>query len=232
MGFNSPSSRYTPPRRNLTVVQGGVLVRALSSDGRASALSTPEVAGSIPVGRSPFPADSSMAERPDSIRTTGRFDPSSADSCTRSSVGRARGAIPEVVGSSPAACSTSSCGGSSEVERQGNLEAGRFDSPSPRYHYCIVRDDLPRGTLAAQLIHAAGESSERVATGTHAVALAAKDEAHLSRIEAKLQRRGISHTAIREPDSPYNGALMAIGIEPVADRRLVRPITKGLRLLR
>jgi len=25
---------------------------------------------------------------------------------------------------------------------------------------------------------------------------------------------------------------MAIGIEPVADRRLVRPITKGLRLLR
>jgi hypothetical protein len=196
-------------------------------------VSTPEVAGSTPVGRSDFPADSSMAEHPASGWGTGRFDPSSADPCTRSSVGRARGAIPEVVGSSPAACSNSnSCGGSSEVERQGNLEVGRFDSPSPRYHYCIVRDDLPRGVLAAQLIHAAGESSERVVSGTHAVALAAKDEAHLSRIEAKLQRRGIAHTAIREPDAPYNGALMAIGIEPVADRRLVRPVTKGLRLLR
>jgi hypothetical protein len=97
----------------------------------------------------------------------------------------------------------------------------------------VVRQDLPRGVLAAQLIHAAGESSRAVLPPhTFAVALAAKDEAHLESLEMALRRSNIPHCAIREPDPPWNGALMAIGIVPVADRSTVKPITGSLKLLR
>lgn len=48
----------------------------------------------------------------------------------------------------------------------------------------------------------------------------------------QLQRRGIAHRAIREPDPPYCGALMAIGIEPVVDRRVLKKVTGSLPLLK
>jgi len=106
------------------------------------------------------------------------------------------------------------------------------DPPRPATHYCIVRADLPRGVLAAALIHAAGESPRGpVRPGTHAVALAARDEAHLRSIERRLARLGIDHRAIREPDPPWHGALMAIGLPPVDDRRRVRKVTARLPLL-
>ncbi len=88
------------------------------------------------------------------------------------------------------------------------------------HHVCIVRRDLPRGTLAAMLIHAAGESSGSVPPGTHAVALAAEDETHLERIERRLIFERIPHVAIREPDPPWCGALMAIGLPPALRRSL------------
>lgn len=97
----------------------------------------------------------------------------------------------------------------------------------------IVREDLPRGVLAAQLIHAAGESSPGgLPTHTFAVALAARDQPHLEFLEQKLLERKIPHRAIREPDAPWDNALMAIGLEPVADRALVKPVTSSLALLR
>lgn len=97
----------------------------------------------------------------------------------------------------------------------------------------IVRADLPRGTLAAQVVHAAGESSPgRLPAGTRAVVLAARDEAHLARLERALQLGAIPHHAIREPDPPHFHALMAIGIVPVADRGRLTPITGQLPLLR
>lgn len=86
------------------------------------------------------------------------------------------------------------------------------------------------GTLAAQLVHAAGETGP-VEPGTHAVVLSAKDEKHLLRIEHQLSRHQIKHHSIREPDSPWNGELMAIGLYPTSDRGSVKPITKKLRLL-
>src|SRR6185436_16675151 len=92
--------------------------------------------------------------------------------------------------------------------------------PKTRFqtHYCIVRADLPRGVLAAQLIHAAGESSPGgLPEGTRAVALAAQGELHLASIERHLRQLGIDHRAIREPDPPWDGALMAIGLAPVHD---------------
>ena len=103
----------------------------------------------------------------------------------------------------------------------------------PLTHYCILRGDLPRGVLAAQLIHAAGESSPGdLPKNTFAVALSAKSESHLGFIEQKLQRLNIPHHAIREPDEPWCGALMAIGIPPVEDRELIKKATSSLPLLK
>lgn len=114
------------------------------------------------------------------------------------------------------------------------LEAFGFDSRQTRHsltHYCILREDLPFGTQAAQLIHAAGESSPGdLPEGTYAVALAAKSEKHLEFLEEKLRRLAIPHVAIREPDRDHE--LMAIGIEPVADRKLVKKVTGNLALIR
>lgn len=110
--------------------------------------------------------------------------------------------------------------------------------------YIIVRRDLPRGTMCAQVAHAAGESfvlsyprssvKERPASEqddrevggsspsaganplfiTIVVVLGVRDEARLLRLERRLIRGGVPHVAIREPDEPYNGALTAIGIPP------------------
>lgn len=110
-----------------------------------------------------------------------------------------------------------------------------FDTRKTRQlsHYCIVRRDLPMGVIGAQLVHAAGESSPGdIPEGTFAICLGARDEDQLLELEDKLIAAGIKHTAIREPDAPYNGALMAVGIEPVEDRNVLRPITGNLPLLR
>lgn len=97
----------------------------------------------------------------------------------------------------------------------------------------IVRGDLQRGTLAAQVVHAAGESSPgRLPAGTRAVVLAARDVAQLEHIERELQRLAIPHHAIREPDPPFFSALMAIGVVPLADRRRIHKVTGQLALLR
>lgn len=68
----------------------------------------------------------------------------------------------------------------------------------------------------AQTIHAAGESSSpnKVPGGTYAVALEARDSDHLEEISSRLSKRGITHTCIHEPDPPYNGALLSIGVCP------------------
>lgn len=89
-------------------------------------------------------------------------------------------------------------------------------------HYCIVRDDLPRGVIAAQLVHAAGESAGgELPPGVRAVVLAVPDERSLVRVAARLHDLGVPHRVIREPDPPWCGAAMAIGMCPIAetDRR-------------
>ena len=96
-------------------------------------------------------------------------------------------------------------------------------------HYIIVRTDLPVGCAMAQLIHAAGESAGGdLPNNTIAVALGARDEDHLEFIEAKLRRLSIPHHRVREPDR--NNELTAIGLQPVADRRLVRRVVGSLPL--
>lgn len=104
-------------------------------------------------------------------------------------------------------------------------------------HYCIVRGDLPPGVLAAQLTHAAGESFYAFAdfdtssdvSGTIAVVLEVPDETALIALEATLKRDDVYHVTIREPDAPWNGQLMAIGVMP-GSRDFLAPYFEGLPL--
>lgn len=72
------------------------------------------------------------------------------------------------------------------------------------------------GVILAQVVHAAGESAQNttVPPNTHAVVLAVPDEQSLLLVEAKLLHHNIQFAAIREPDAPWNGQLMTIGIKP------------------
>ncbi len=79
----------------------------------------------------------------------------------------------------------------------------------------IVRRDLPLGVMAAQIVHAAGESSPgNLASGTFAIALERPNEAALAAEADRLEQRGVQVVRINEPSPPWNGALMALGIAP------------------
>jgi hypothetical protein len=93
----------------------------------------------------------------------------------------------------------------------------------------IVRADLPRGSQVAQTIHAAGESTpDRVPPNTVAVALAARDQAHLLELRAALVAAGITHVLIAECD----GEPMAIGCEPTRDRLKMRKVLSRIPLIK
>jgi hypothetical protein len=95
----------------------------------------------------------------------------------------------------------------------------------------IVRRDLPTGTLAAMVVHAAANSAAGTTPHTHAVVLEA-DEAQLTNLAKQLTQANIPHHTFRESDPPYTNTIMSIGIEPVIDRRMVRRFLRGLSLLR
>lgn len=95
-----------------------------------------------------------------------------------------------------------------------------------------MRGDIPFGNQAAQIIHAAGESSPGdLDPGTFAVALKARDEAHLREISERLFSAGVKHKRIIESDEPYANQLMAIGIFPM-ERDKVKSILSSLPLVR
>jgi hypothetical protein len=81
-------------------------------------------------------------------------------------------------------------------------------------------------------VHAAGESSPgNLPEDTHAVVLAAEGEATLVAVKDRLVRAGIAHVAIREPDAPWNGALMAVGLAP-GRKEVLRKLLSSLPLLK
>lgn len=82
------------------------------------------------------------------------------------------------------------------------------------------------------LVHAAAASSRGTTHGTHAVVLHAPGEEALRALSAQLAKEGVLHSAFRESDAPYHGQLMAVGIEPLGDRRTVRRFLKGFSLVR
>lgn len=84
----------------------------------------------------------------------------------------------------------------------------------------------------AQVIHAAGESSPgNLPSGTYAVALAVPDEATLAREADRLERAGVQLVRIHEPDQPYCGQLMALGLVP-ARKEDMRKHLSSLPLLK
>jgi hypothetical protein len=102
------------------------------------------------------------------------------------------------------------------------------------YHYVIVRADLPLGVQIAQTIHAAGESAkllvEPLPPRTRAVGLHVPNEAALIELEMKLGENGFEFKSIREPDAPWDGALMAIGLKPQERTNELKGILQSLKL--
>ena len=95
----------------------------------------------------------------------------------------------------------------------------------------MVRRDLPRGIQAAQIAHAAGESSPGdLPWNTHVVVLEVASEQELLELNQRLN--GIERVVIREPDEPYANAAMAIGCAPTRERRTMKKLLSRFPLLR
>jgi hypothetical protein len=91
---------------------------------------------------------------------------------------------------------------------------------------------LPRGVQAAQIAHAAGESAPgNLPAGTYAVVLAVEGERALVQAADRLRLAGVAFVSIFEPDAPYNGALMALGLVP-GRKEGIRKHVSSLPLLR
>ena len=71
----------------------------------------------------------------------------------------------------------------------------------------------------------------KLPSGTFAVALHARDEAHLKELSEKLFASGIKHKRIIESDRPYENQLMAIGIVPM-ERSKVKALLSSLPLVK
>ncbi len=71
------------------------------------------------------------------------------------------------------------------------------------------------GVAAAQLVHAAGESSPGLLPpGTFAVVLSVAGERELVMLADRLRAGGVGFTAVFESDPPHSNQLMAIGVRP------------------
>ena len=96
----------------------------------------------------------------------------------------------------------------------------------------IVRADLPRGLQAAQVIHAAGESSPgQLAPGTHAICLVVPDENALRALANRMTSAAIAFVGIVETDAPHTGELTAIGCMP-ARKEVLRRLLSSIPLLK
>lgn len=103
-------------------------------------------------------------------------------------------------------------------------------------HYLIIRRDLPFGVTLAQLAHAAAnsmadyivaktEDADGMFYGTifpeykgmTVVVLGVRSLNRLRKAAYRLEAKGVKHTIVREPDQPWNGQMMAVGIWPHED---------------
>ena len=103
---------------------------------------------------------------------------------------------------------------------------------TPLYHYVIVRADLSRGLQAANVVHAAGESSPgNLPEGVRAVCLTTPDEDALKEVADLLARNGVRVRLVVETEGKHAGQLMAVGCRP-ARREEIRRHVSSLPLLR
>lgn len=103
---------------------------------------------------------------------------------------------------------------------------------APITQYIVVRQDLPRGVIAAQVAHAAGAGSGRHPPNTYVVVLSVPTETHLRNVYRELENRDIPATLVEESDLPYEGQATAIGIDLIRDRTELRKVVSNLPLYR
>ena len=113
------------------------------------------------------------------------------------------------------------------------VQHGDVELQQLHHHIVVVRRELPLGVIGAQLLHASGESARLapLPPGTHAVLLEVEGQDPLLQLEAILTRQGIPHAAVREPDEPWCGQLMAIGLAPLRRHQLTGEAKRFLRRL-
>lgn len=103
------------------------------------------------------------------------------------------------------------------------------------YQYLVLHKSCKNspGIVACQAAHAATEciQSLPVSDQTHVCALEAETSADLETLGKLLTDAGLPHVVIREPDEPYNGAAVAVGVAPM-DRYLVKPYMSTFKVLR
>lgn len=92
------------------------------------------------------------------------------------------------------------------------------------------------GVCAAQAAHAATEclliGDVPVPGDTSVCVLEAETAASLEMLHVALEKAGVRHVIIREPDEPYRGSAVAVGLPPVDDRDTVRPLLQRFKPLR
>lgn len=62
--------------------------------------------------------------------------------------------------------------------------------------------------------------------------LSVPNEQMLRQVAKQLFLAGVKHTLIQEVDPPYAGQCTAIGVVPLTDRSIIKPIVSKLPLLR
>lgn len=77
-----------------------------------------------------------------------------------------------------------------------------------------VQSAEPQGAEVAGSTPAPGATFNP--SDTFAVVLGARNESRLLKLERALCEAGVPHVAVREPDSPYFGQIMAIGLVPAS----------------
>jgi hypothetical protein len=105
----------------------------------------------------------------------------------------------------------------------------------PPYQYIILHESCRNriGVAASQAAHAARESVRDLPHDpeTHVAILMAESSDQLVAISLELKVAGLHHVLICEPDPPYNGSAVAIGIEPM-ERERVKPLLSSLKSFR
>ena len=122
--------------------------------------------------------------------------------------------------------------GTNTGERMAPPQGGGGARPSPgaTLHRGSSASEHPAsaGGSGVQLLPAVPPFDSFDPSRTVAVALGVRDEAALLKLERRLLRAGVPHVSIREPDPPYAGQLMALGLEPTGRDAVRRHLKKLL----
>jgi hypothetical protein len=86
--------------------------------------------------------------------------------------------------------------------------------------YVLVRRDLPKTRQAIDVGHAAQECvrTAPVDKRTALRVLWVKDEEELLQFANKLDQKNYANDLVYEPDEPYSGQCMSLGVAPLTER--------------